>query len=102
MKTPRDVLFERHRSALPKLDVIRQSTVAAVCDRQLGMDDAGERRSQTAAYNDLACVLAELIWPSRRIWAGLASVWVLIFIFDFSQRDRRNCWRENFRRPRRK
>jgi len=29
----------------------------------------------------------ELIWPCRRIWTGLAAVWVLLFIVDFSQRD---------------
>lgn len=30
----------------------------------------------------------QLIWPSRRIWTGLAAVWILIFVFNFSQRDR--------------
>jgi hypothetical protein len=29
----------------------------------------------------------ELVWPCRRIWAGLAAVWILIFVFNFSQRD---------------
>jgi hypothetical protein len=29
----------------------------------------------------------ELVWPCRRIWAGLAAVWVLILIVNFSQRD---------------
>jgi anti-sigma factor RsiW len=30
----------------------------------------------------------QLILPSRRIWTGLAAVWILIFVFNFSQRDR--------------
>ena len=30
----------------------------------------------------------QLILPSRRIWAGLAAIWILIFLFGFSQRDR--------------
>jgi len=30
----------------------------------------------------------DMIWPCRRIWAGLAAVWVLIFVFNFSQRDK--------------
>jgi hypothetical protein len=27
----------------------------------------------------------ELIWPARRIWAGLAAVWVTLAIFNFTQ-----------------
>jgi hypothetical protein len=84
MKSPRDILFNRHESAAPKLDAIRQSTVAAVCDRRLGMNDARERRSATTI---IQTIWLELVWPSRRIWTGLAAVWVLIFIFNFSQRD---------------
>jgi len=30
----------------------------------------------------------ELVWPCRRIWTGLAAVWVLLFIVNVSQRDR--------------
>src|SRR6266702_2929311 len=34
MKTPREVLFERHQSAEPKLDAIRQAAVAALGQRR--------------------------------------------------------------------
>ena len=87
MKTPREIMFERHRAAAPKLDSIRQSAVAAVCDRRFEMDDADERRSQTAATMIWHVFWRELIWPSRRIWAGLAATWILIFVFNFAQRD---------------
>ncbi|HTA94785.1 MAG TPA: hypothetical protein VK769_01545 [Verrucomicrobiae bacterium] len=30
----------------------------------------------------------ELIFPCRRIWTGLAAVWILIFIVNFSQHDK--------------
>jgi hypothetical protein len=30
----------------------------------------------------------DVIWPSRRIWAGLVAVWVVILAVNFSQRDR--------------
>jgi anti-sigma factor RsiW len=30
----------------------------------------------------------QLIWPSRRIWAGLAAVWILLLAANFSLRDR--------------
>jgi hypothetical protein len=29
----------------------------------------------------------ELVFPCRRIWTGLAAVWFLLFIVNFSQRD---------------
>jgi len=29
----------------------------------------------------------ELIWPCRRIWTALAAVWIVLFIFNLSQRD---------------
>jgi hypothetical protein len=87
MKTPRDILFARHQSTVPKLDTIREATVAAVCDRRVSTDCAQMRRSQTAATMILTTFWRELILPSRRIWTGLAAVWILIFVFNFSQRD---------------
>jgi hypothetical protein len=29
----------------------------------------------------------DIIWPARRIWAGLAAVWVILFVVNFSQRS---------------
>jgi hypothetical protein len=87
MRTPRDILFARHQNAVPKLDAIRQSTVTAVCDRRTSANDAHERRSQTAATTALQTLWRELIFPCRRIWAGLAAAWIVIFVFNFSQRD---------------
>jgi hypothetical protein len=87
MKTPRDILFGRHQNAAPKLDAIRQSTVSAVCDRRASANDARERRSQSAAATALQTLWRELIFPCRRIWAGLAAVWILIFAVNVSQRD---------------
>jgi hypothetical protein len=30
----------------------------------------------------------DLFWPHLKAWAGLAAVWILIFIFNFSTRDK--------------
>jgi hypothetical protein len=87
MKTPREILLERHQAAAPELDAIRQSAVAAVCDRRLEINDAHERRSQTAATMILKTFWRELILPSRRIWAGLAAVWLVLAAVNLSQRD---------------
>ncbi len=83
MKTPREILLARHQATAPKLDAIRQSTVAAVCDRR----NFAERRSQTAATTIFQTIWLELILPCRRIWTGLAAVWILIFIVNISQHD---------------
>jgi hypothetical protein len=86
MKTPREVLFARHQAAAPKLEALRREVVA------------GLKRQDTKAQSGAATLAAwclggsnklwlELVWPCRRIWTGLAVVWILIFIVNFSQRD---------------
>jgi hypothetical protein len=80
MKTPRDVLFARHQTAAPKLDAIRRKVVAQHC-ASAGRDQAGD------SVGFLTQLWLELAWPCRRIWTGLAAVWVLLFIVNVSQRD---------------
>jgi len=86
MKTPRDILLEQHRSATPKLDAIRREVVEG-----LNIQDAKARSQATGFVSSLlGCsnkLWLELVWPCRRIWTGLAAAWVLIFVFNFSQRD---------------
>ena len=86
MKTPRDILLARHRAAESKLDTIRQATVSAVCDHR--HPDAADKRAEPGATSILLLLWRELIVPGRRIWAGLATIWILIIIVNFSQRDR--------------
>jgi hypothetical protein len=40
-----------------------------------------------ALANVIKLSFLELIWPCRRTWAGLAAVWMALFIFNVSQRD---------------
>ena len=86
MKTPRDILLARHQAAAPKLDAIRHAVMA-----ELNNQETKEQSRQASFVASLlGCpnkLWQELIWPARRIWAGLATVWVLIFIINFSQRD---------------
>jgi len=81
MRTPRDLLFARHQNAGPKLDAIRQQVVWE--GRRVAVPKF--RVADTATLPIL--IWRELIWPSRRIWAGLAATWILIFVFNLSQRD---------------
>ncbi|HVU07677.1 MAG TPA: hypothetical protein VHG89_03945 [Verrucomicrobiae bacterium] len=83
MKTPREILLERHQAAAPKLDAIRHEIV----------------NSKFRRGNFAVTIWNELIFPSRRIWAGLAAIWVVIFIFNFSQRDQSELMAKKFPSP---
>ena len=86
MKTPRDILFARHQAAAPKLDAIRRSVVD-----ELNNQTTKEQSFFAVFVSSFLCCSnkfwLELVWPCRRIWTGLATVWVLIFIVNFSQHD---------------
>ena len=86
MKTPRDILLAQHRAAGPKLDAIRRALVA-----EFSHEDK-------KAHSWLAGLVSwclrgskifwrELIFPSRRIWSGLAAAWLLIVAVNFSKRE---------------
>ena len=90
MKTPRDILLARHQAAAPKLDAVRADVLAiefnvGQASRLSPIKNA--RKSETGATPVLLLLWRELIFPSRRIWAGLAAVWIGIFAVNFSQRD---------------
>ena len=73
MKTPREILIQRHQDVAPKLDAIRHKVVGST------------RRSSILSWPIL--LWRELIWSSRRIWAGLAAVWLLLLAANVSSRD---------------
>jgi hypothetical protein len=81
MKTPREILLEQHRPVESKLDAIRNEVVA----------QCREGRRVAVAKSVLTCLplllWRELIFPSRRTWAGIAAAWVLILVVNFSLRD---------------
>jgi hypothetical protein len=86
MKTPREILFDQHKNAAPKLDAIRHEVVAGLNHK--------DTKAQSGAANFVSWCLGgsnklwrELIWPCRRIWTGLAVVWLLILAVNFSLRD---------------
>ncbi|HXR03936.1 MAG TPA: hypothetical protein VN836_04430 [Verrucomicrobiae bacterium] len=87
MKMLREILLERHRAAAPKLDAIRREVMTELSNK--------DAKAQSRAGNFVASCLGgshklwlELIWPCRRTWAILATVWIVLFIFNVSQRDK--------------
>ena len=86
MKTPCEILFARHQATTPKLAAIRREVVQE-------LNNQGTKE-QSLSASLVASLLGgsnklwqELVLPSRRIWTGLAAVWIFIFIVNFSQRD---------------
>ncbi len=75
MKTPREILLQRHESNGPQLDAIRRAVVEKIHNQ------ATKQPGSVLVSLFLRCsqnFWRELIWPSRRIWAGIAAAWVLI------------------------
>jgi hypothetical protein len=86
LKTPREILLKRHQATAPKLDAIRREVLV-----ELNHKDTKER-SWTDNFVTLCLVGSkqlwlELIWPCRRIWTGLAAVWVFILAANISLRE---------------
>ena len=85
MKSPREILLGHHRAMAPKLDVMRMALMSKV--NAAGAQAPGLADGSPSLW--LHCVKTlwrELIFPSRRIWTGLAAIWLLIFIINLSQR----------------
>jgi hypothetical protein len=77
MRTPREILFQRHENAAQKLDAIRHEVIQELNNQ--GTKEQSRPASLVASLLDCSKKLwLELVWPSRRIWTGLAAVWILI------------------------
>ena len=99
MKTPREILLKRHQAAQPQLDRIRERVVLGLEERgawSVGSVERGRhfdaltlQRSTLPTLHVAARTAAQLwwqlIWPSRRIWAGLAVVWLALLAFNLGQ-----------------
>jgi hypothetical protein len=73
MKTPRELLLERHRSAEPRLDAIRHQVVGQV--------------ATPAETPSFAHVLASFFRMPRLLAGGLAAAWVLILGLQMASRE---------------
>jgi hypothetical protein len=93
MKTPREILLNRHCAAEPRLDAIRRAAVAAAGESRSAVP-ARDRRASTAWAAGVSLFRRyatapwrELILPSRRLWTGLAAVWAVLILINTFQRD---------------
>lgn len=79
MKTPRQILFQKHAASMPKLDRLRAEVLRQHGPRTKALSRFRERNFAALAVEKL---WAELIWPCRRVWAGLAAVWFVLLGFQ--------------------
>ncbi len=73
MKTPREILFHRSEATDARLDQIRREIVAQ-------LQSQTKPRPEALPLRVLLKLWSELIWPARRVWAGLATAWVFLLI----------------------
>jgi hypothetical protein len=84
MKTPRELLLQRHLAAEPKLKAICRVVVENIHNE--------ETKQPSAVFVSwfLGCsrnFWRELIWPNHRGWAGLAAVWAVILAMNLYSAD---------------
>jgi hypothetical protein len=84
MKTPREILLARHRTVESKLDAIRREVVEVAADVNRRKQTIRELTFAATLANAIRLSFLELIWPCRRIWTGLAAVWILILAANVS------------------
>jgi hypothetical protein len=86
MKTPREILLERHRAVGPKLDAIRSAVVAGL-NHEATKEQTGTNFMAVWLLGCAERLWQELFLPSRRVWSGLAAAWVSIVVVNFAERD---------------
>jgi hypothetical protein len=97
MKTPRELILERHQPAEAKLKAIRAADLAA-CARSA----AQPSRQRPPAFELSTTAVRfwqQTFWPWRRAWIGMAAVWVCILGFSLGARETSRAASTNPPRP---
>jgi hypothetical protein len=94
MKTPRQILFERHRSAEPKLEAVRRNALAAISERSAHPTDA---EAKSGAWLALSTLLRSMCWHL----AGMSAIWLLVAVLNIEHSSAQviSAARENPLRP---
>jgi len=86
MKRPREILLARHRQAERRLEAVRREAL------NVAAASAGsEATLSPPVLGGLFWVALkkgwrELIWPSRRAWAGIAALWLGLLTFNLEMK----------------
>jgi len=78
VKTPREILLLRHQAVEPKLDRMRIEILSAELRPKASFAARMKPTERNLAFGIAQTLWRELIWPCRRVWAGVACAWLLI------------------------
>jgi hypothetical protein len=79
MRTPREILLEKHRHLEPRLEAIRRRVLQA---------EARRRDQESAASAWLVTLWRQLVLPCPRAWAGMTVAWAIILLLQVSANSR--------------
>ena len=84
MRTPREILFSRHRQMEPKLDDLRRATLAALARGSAPSEQAGARqeRSQDLGFLLELTFWRHLVFSLRWHLAALSALWLGILVLS--------------------
>ena len=73
-----------HRQSLRPIPAEWRAEILANC-RGSKVEGRGQG---SFLFSTLVSRLSTVFWPNPKAWAGLAAIWVFIFILNFSTRDK--------------
>src|SRR5688572_25126371 len=96
MKTPREILWQRHRSIEPKLDAVRQKALASLTPARTHSSRAAllrslfaryikaprQRRPTRDLYGPSGRGLREMLLSFRWHLAGMSAAWILVAVLN--------------------
>jgi hypothetical protein len=77
-----------HVEPTPETQIRWEKAIQIAADVNRRKQPVRELTFAATPANAIRLVFLELVWPSRRIWTGLAAVWLLILAVNFSLRDK--------------
>ncbi len=86
MKTPRELILERHQHAEAKLKGIRADDLAAYA-----REPVAQHGRKPGGSSRLAWLVREFwqesLWPWRRAWLGMAALWLVILAVNMAGKE---------------
>ncbi len=80
MKTPRQILLDRHQAASPRLDRLR---VDAISNELFEQPVTLKKQTALSSFG-FAALWSELFIPYRKAWMGLGVIWVFLLGVRFA------------------
>jgi hypothetical protein len=100
MKTPRELILEKHRSIKARLGRIRPEELAALAREALASTAHPNPMRQEAGLWAIARDFwMESIRPWRRVWIGMAAAWIVILVSFAATHDMPQTARVKVRPP---